>query len=286
MPNKPGKPLPPLRIAVLASGEGMTLQSLLDAVADGRLQGEIVAVVSNNADSGALLRARAAGIPGFHLSSATHADAASLDVALTNCLLAVSPDIVVTAGYMKRLGPQIMAAFRRRMINVHPSLLPKYGGAGMFDRHVHAAVLAAGEPECDYDSGPAIAQARVPVLAGDTVETLAERVKLRERELLIDVLAQYASTRQAPGNWRPFPHPKPGHEDTIAIAMFRCGGIAGSCWQRRVVPLGKPGRWAAGLRADRAGPGLAALCRSLSRRTVSPCPVAPTAPGVRHIIQP
>ena len=215
MPNKPGKPSPPLRIAVLASGEGMTLQALLDAIADGRLQGQVVAVVSNNADSGALRRARTAGVPGFHLSAATHADAAALDAALTNCLLAVSPDIVVTAGYMKRLGPQVMAAFRRRMINVHPSLLPKYGGAGMFDRHVHAAVLAAGEQESgatvhfvegDYDSGPAIAQARVPVLKGDTVETLAKRVKLRERELLINVLMQYASTRQL----TPFPPSKTG----------------------------------------------------------------------------
>ncbi|HWT54787.1 MAG TPA: formyltransferase family protein, partial [Rhodocyclaceae bacterium] len=118
-------------------------------------------------------------------------------------LLDARPDVVVTAGYMKRLGPQIMAAFRRRMLNVHPSLLPKYGGQGMYDRHVHAAVLAAGEAESgasvhfvegDYDSGPVIAQARVPVLAGDTVETLAARVKLRERELLVEVLQARALT--------------------------------------------------------------------------------------------
>ena len=197
--------MPPLRIAVLASGEGMTLQALLDAIAAGRLAGEIVAVVSNNADSGALRRARVAGLPAIHLSAATHADAAALDAALTACLQAAAPDVVVTAGYMKRLGPQVMAAFRRRMINVHPSLLPKYGGTGMYDRHVHAAVLAAGEVESgatvhfvegDYDSGPAIAQVRVRVLPGDTPETLAERVKLRERELLVDVLRQFASTRQ------------------------------------------------------------------------------------------
>ncbi|MDE2599277.1 MAG: phosphoribosylglycinamide formyltransferase [Rhodocyclaceae bacterium] len=210
MPNKPGKSSPPLRIAVLASGEGMTLQALLDAIAAGGLRGEIVAVVSNNADSGALRRARAAGVAGFHLSAAMHADAAALDAALTKCLRAVAPDIVVTAGYMKRLGPQVMATFRRRMINVHPSLLPKYGGAGMYDRHVHAAVLAAGETESgatvhfvegDYDSGPAIAQARVPVLPDDTVETLAERIKLRERQLLVEVLRQYADT----GQLTPFP---------------------------------------------------------------------------------
>lgn len=195
--------MPPLRIAVLASGEGLTLQALLDAIAAGRLHAEVVAVASNNADAGALRRAQQAGIATIHASAATHAEPAALDAALTAALLDARPDVVVTAGYMKRLGPQIMAAFRRRMLNVHPSLLPKYGGQGMYDRHVHAAVLAAGEAESgasvhfvegDYDSGPVIAQARVPVLAGDTVETLAARVKLRERELLVEVLQARALT--------------------------------------------------------------------------------------------
>lgn len=201
MPNKPLKPLPPLRIAVLASGEGQTLQAVLDAVAEGRLAAKIVLVVSNNAAAGALRRAREAGIAALHLSTALDSDAATLDCALTAALLAATPDVVVTAGYMKRLGPEVMAAFHRRMINVHPSLLPKYGGQGMYDRHVHAAVLAAGEQETgatvhfvegDYDSGPTIAQARVPVLAGDTTERLAARVKQRERELLVEVLRRRA----------------------------------------------------------------------------------------------
>lgn len=201
MPNKPLKSSPALRIAVLASGEGQTLQALLDAVAAGRLAAQIVLVVSNNATAGALRRAREAGIATLHLSAAQHADPAALDRALTAALLAAAPDVVVTAGYMKRLGPAVMAAFQRRMINVHPSLLPKYGGQGMYDRHVHDAVLAAGEQETgatvhfvegDYDSGPTIAQARVPVLAGDTAERLAARVKQRERELLVDVLRRRA----------------------------------------------------------------------------------------------
>lgn len=201
MPNKPQKPSPALRIAVLASGEGQTLQALLDAVAAGRLAALIVLVVSNNATAGALRRAHEAGIATLHLSTALHADPAALDRALTAALLAAAPDVVVTAGYMKRLGPEVMAAFQRRMINVHPSLLPKYGGQGMYDRHVHDAVLAAGEQETgatvhfvegDYDSGPTIAQASVPVLAGDTADSLAARVKQRERELLVDVLRRRA----------------------------------------------------------------------------------------------
>lgn len=201
MPNKPLKPLPPLRIAVLASGEGQTLQAVLDAVAEGRLAAEIVLVVSNNAAAGALRRARESGIATLHLSSTRHTDPAALDNALTAALLEAAPELVVTAGYMKRLGPKVMTAFHRRMINVHPSLLPKYGGQGMYDRYVHEAVLAAGEQESgatvhfvegDYDSGPPIARARVPVLAGDTVESLAARVKQRERGLLVDVLRRRA----------------------------------------------------------------------------------------------
>jgi len=201
MPNKPLKPLPPLRMGILASGEGQTLQALLDAIAAGRLMAEVVMVVSNNADAGALRRAQAAGIATLHLSAVTHPDAVALDAALTQTLQDAGAEIVVTTGYMKRLGPQVMAAFARRMINVHPSLLPKYGGQGMYDRHVHAAVLAANELESgcsvhyvegDYDTGPVIAQARVPVLIGDTVDSLAERVKQRERLLLVDVLQERA----------------------------------------------------------------------------------------------
>lgn len=201
MPNKSSKSSPALRIAVLASGEGLTLQALLDAIATGRLNAEIALVVSNNADAGALQRARQAGIATRHLSVTTHPLPAALDAALTAALQEAAPDVVVTAGYMKRLGPQVLEAFSRRMINVHPSLLPNYGGEGMYDRHVHAAVLAAGETESgasvhfvegDYDSGPVIAQVRVPVRADDTPEALAERVKQGERRLLVDVLQRRA----------------------------------------------------------------------------------------------
>lgn len=196
MPNKPHKPL---RIAVLASGEGHTLQALLDAMAADALCAEVACVISNNAAAGALTRARLAGIAAHHLSSLTHG--AELDVALTAALQAAAPDLVVLTGYMKRLGPRLLAAFSGLIINVHPSLLPKYGGQGMYDLHVHTAVLAAGEHESgatvhyvegDYDSGRIIAQARVPVLSDDTPATLAERVKQRERLLLIAVLQQRA----------------------------------------------------------------------------------------------
>lgn len=198
MLNNPRKPL---RISVLASGEGLTLQAMLDAIEAGRLPATIVLVISNNAAAGALRRAETAGIATLHLSIATHGDA--LDGVMAEALQGSGADIVVTAGYMRRLGPLTMAAFPRRMINVHPSLLPRFGGAGMYGDHVHAAVLAAGEQETgatvhfvegDYDSGPPIAQMRVPVMADDTITSLAERVKQHERELLVGVLRQYAET--------------------------------------------------------------------------------------------
>jgi len=110
-------------------------------------------------------------------------------------------DLVVLAGYMKKLGPRTLARFRGRIVNTHPALLPKFGGKGMYGIHVHRAVLAAGEAKTgasvhlvdeEYDTGRVVAQREVPVLAGDTPETLAERVQQHERALLIDVLTRVA----------------------------------------------------------------------------------------------
>lgn len=185
----------PLCIGVLASHEGSLLQAILDACADKRLCARVGVVISNNSDSGALRRAREAGVRTAHLSSATHADA--LDRAISDTLEQANVDLVVLVGYMKRLGPLTLARFANRMINTHPSLLPKYGGSGFFGRRVHDAVLANGDTESgatvhwvsgDYDSGPIIAQVRVPVAATETPESLEHKVKAVERQLLIDTL--------------------------------------------------------------------------------------------------
>lgn len=201
MTNTPANALQPLRMAVLASGEGMTLQALMAAIAAGELPATVVGVLSNRANAGALARARAAGISTALFSAAEWPDVSQRDLAMAAALQAWQPDVVVTAGYMQRLGPATLAAFHRRMINVHPSLLPAYGGQGMYGRRVHEAVVAAGEPESgasvhyvegDYDSGPLIAQVRVPVLPGDTAEALEARVKAAEQPLLVTVLRQRA----------------------------------------------------------------------------------------------
>jgi len=193
---------PKLRIAVLASGAGTTLQAVIDACENEDIDGTVVLVISNNSGSGAITRARRHTIRHMHLSSRTHPDPAALDRAIRDALKSRSPDVVLLAGYMKKLGPETLAAFAGRVINTHPSLLPKFGGQGMYGSRVHRAVLDAGEPftgvsvhlvDADYDTGPVLAQREVPVEPDDDADTLAGRVQDVERPFLIDVLQSIAS---------------------------------------------------------------------------------------------
>ena len=189
-----------LRIGVLASHEGTTLQSIMDGCAQGRIDGRVAVVISNNSGSGALRRAAAAGIETFHLSSVTHSSGDALDAAICGALQGA--DVIFLAGYMKRLGPRTLAAFPARILNTHPALLPKFGGQGMFGDRVFEAVLAGGESEsgasvhlvdAEYDTGVVLRQERVRVLAGDTVESLKARVQACEREAVVKTLAAIAS---------------------------------------------------------------------------------------------
>ncbi|HTH02188.1 MAG TPA: phosphoribosylglycinamide formyltransferase [Vicinamibacterales bacterium] len=191
-----------LRIGALASHEGTTLQAIIDACAQRRINGRVVAVISNNSGSGALRRAAAAGIETFHLSSITHPSGDSLDVAICDALQRARADVIFLAGYMKRLGPRTLSAFPARILNTHPALLPKFGGQGMFGDHVFEAVLAGGEPEsgasvhlvdAEYDTGAVVCQERVRVLPGDTVASLKARVQACEREAVVKTLAALAS---------------------------------------------------------------------------------------------
>jgi phosphoribosylglycinamide formyltransferase-1 len=190
-----------MNLAVLASHEGTTLQAVLDAVADGRLPARVVLVISNNRESGALRRAREAHVPWVHLSSTTHPDPERLDDAIVDALTDAGADMVLLAGYMKKLGPKVLGRYGGRIVNTHPALLPKFGGQGMYGNRVHAAVLAAGDTEtgvsihlvdAEYDTGRVLAQCRVPVLHGDSVDDLAARVQAREREFLVETLAELA----------------------------------------------------------------------------------------------
>jgi phosphoribosylglycinamide formyltransferase 1 len=191
-----------LRIGVLASHEGTTLQAILDACADARISAEVVTVISNNGGSGALRRARTAGVAAVHLSSKTHPEPSALDAAIIAALDAARVEVVMLAGYMKKLEPGLLERFRGRILNTHPALLPKFGGHGMYGMRVHEAVLRAGETEtgpsvhlvdAEYDTGPVLEQARVPVEPADTPETLAARVQEQERRLVVGVLGRIAT---------------------------------------------------------------------------------------------
>lgn len=190
-----------LRIAVLASGAGTTLQAVIDACDAGTLNGEVVVVISNNSASGARERAIRHGIPFVHLSGMTHPDPVSLDAAIRDALARYRPDVVLLAGYMKKLGPETLAHFAGRVINTHPSLLPRHGGQGMYGRRVHEAVVADGDRESgisvhlvddDYDTGEVLAQCKVEVLPGDDADSLGARVQSHERPFLIEVLQRIA----------------------------------------------------------------------------------------------
>jgi phosphoribosylglycinamide formyltransferase-1 len=190
-----------MNIGVLASHEGTTLQSVLDACDDGRIAGRVTVVVSNNSGSGALRRARQAGVAVAHLSSATHPDPHALDAAIRDALAAASVDLVLLAGYMKTLGPATIEAFKGRILNTHPALLPKFGGQGMYGDRVFEAVIAAGETESGVsihlvdggiDTGRVVRQCKVPVFPGDSSETLKTRIRFRERDFVVETLADIA----------------------------------------------------------------------------------------------
>jgi phosphoribosylglycinamide formyltransferase-1 len=188
-------------IGILASHEGTTCQAVLDACKADLLPASIGIVISNNRDSGALRRAQAAGVQIAHLSGQTHPNPESLDAAICLSLQVHKIDVVLLAGYMKKLGPRTLGAFRNRILNTHPALLPKYGGKGMYGLRVHQAVLDACDSvtgvsihlvDEEYDKGSIIAQCSIPVLSGDTPETLATRVQQHERRLVVEVLTGIA----------------------------------------------------------------------------------------------
>jgi len=175
----------PLRVLVLISGSGSNLQALIDAQAGAPYR--IVAVVSNVAEAFGLERARHAGIPAEVLSHRAFGDRAAYDQALARLVDRYEPGLVVLAGFMRILTPGFVGRYAGRMMNIHPSLLPKYRGL-----HTHQRALDAGETEHgasvhfvtdELDGGPLIIQARVPVLAGDDAETLAARVLTREHRI-------------------------------------------------------------------------------------------------------
>lgn len=193
-----------LAIGVLASHGGSNMQAIIDRIEAGGLDARVVLLISNNSASGAIERARRHGLPWCHLSSATHPDPDALDRATRDALSAAQAELVVLAGYMKRIGPRTLAAFAGRILNIHPALLPRHGGVGLYGLRPHEAVLAAGDTEsgatvhvvdAQYDHGPILRQRKVPVLPGDTPEVLQQRVLKEEHRIYAEVIADIVAGR-------------------------------------------------------------------------------------------
>ncbi|MBI4536080.1 MAG: phosphoribosylglycinamide formyltransferase [Ignavibacteriae bacterium] len=191
-----------LDIAVFGSGRGSNFQAILDAIQQGRIPGaRICLVVSNNARAGILEIARSSGVPAEHLSEKAFASETAFVDYLLATLRKHSANFIVLAGYMKRLHQRIIEAYRNRIINIHPALLPRYGGQGMYGMHVHEAVIAARERfsgatvhvvDEQYDHGRIILQRRIPVSPDDSSESLAAKVLKIEHELYPEAIRMFA----------------------------------------------------------------------------------------------
>ncbi|GAA5439664.1 phosphoribosylglycinamide formyltransferase [Deinococcus caeni] len=183
-----------MNLGFLASHGGSAARHLVEACRAGDLDATPVALVSNNSRSPALAWARDAGLTIAHLSSAKYPDPDDLDAAILDVLVGAGADTLVLSGYMREIGPRVLNHFAGRLVNIHPSLLPRHGGRGMYGDRVHEAVLASGDPEsgatvhlvtAGIDEGPILAQARVPVLPGDDLASLKARVQATEGELML-----------------------------------------------------------------------------------------------------
>lgn len=191
-----------MNLGFLASHRGSNMQAVVAACRAGRLDANPVVLISNNRKAECLVRAHEQQVPTVVMNAITHPDPEALDSAMLDALQRHGCDLIVLAGFMKRIGPRVLAAYRNRIINIHPSLLPKHGGQGMYGRAVHAAVLAAGDAvtgvtvhlvNAEYDEGRILAQCELPVEKGDTVETLSARVLDCEHRFLVETLHAIAA---------------------------------------------------------------------------------------------
>jgi phosphoribosylglycinamide formyltransferase 1 len=187
-----------LRIAVLVSGGGSNLQAILDAIDSGKLDSvRVELVISSNREAYALKRAESRGIPTMVIDAHDWPGPRERDDKLLEVLNELNPDLIVLAGYMKILPESIVGRFPRKIINIHPSLIPQFCGEGFYGMRVHRAVLEAGETtsgatvhyvDDGVDTGEILLQQQVPVLKGDTPESLAARVLETEHRILPEVI--------------------------------------------------------------------------------------------------
>lgn len=188
-----------IRLVILISGRGSNLQAILEQAASGVLAVEIAAVISNRPGVLGLERARQAKVPALTLDHKDYSDRRAFETALMTLIDGYQPDLVILAGFMRILTPQFTEHYRGCLLNIHPSLLPKFRGL-----HTHERAIAAGETEhgasihfvtAELDGGPVIVQAHVPVHSGDDADTLAARVLEQEHRLYPQAIRWFAESR-------------------------------------------------------------------------------------------
>jgi len=189
------------RLGVLISGRGSNLQSIIDAIAEGRLEATIALVLSNRADAQGLERARRAGAETLVCDHKSHASRADYDRALVTALKAHDVGLVCLAGFMRLLGPELVAAFPDAILNIHPSLLPAFPGLDAQRQAWEHGVKVSGATvhfvTAQLDAGPIVAQASVPVLDDDTADSLAARILVEEHRLYPAAIARVLA-----GGWK------------------------------------------------------------------------------------
>jgi phosphoribosylglycinamide formyltransferase-1 len=190
----------PLKLGFLASGNGSSAETMVDAIAGGALAAEARLLVSNKKTAPALQWAQARGVPALTIPTIGDPDAA--DRALADAMTDHGVEVIVLSGYLRHLGPVTLGRYANRILNIHPGPLPRFGGEGMYGARVHQAVLDAGLAESaivihlvdeEYDRGPELARRGVPVSATDTAQTLEDRVKALEPAFFLETLQRIAA---------------------------------------------------------------------------------------------
>jgi phosphoribosylglycinamide formyltransferase-1 len=187
------------RLAVFASGSGSNFQAIIEAISIGTIPATCVGLITDREGIAAIDKAYLAGIPVHVVRRRDYQDYDNYSLALTATVQSLDPDLIVLAGYLSKIPAMVVEHWRGKIINMHPALLPKFGGKGYYGIYVHTAVLEAGESESGctvhyvdevYDNGSIIAQRKVPVLQDDTPDTLQQRVLKEEHKLLPEVIGK------------------------------------------------------------------------------------------------
>lgn len=186
-----------MNIAFMASYNGSSAKAITDACLEGEIVAAPTLMICNNSDANALVWAEERGLKTFIANKATHADMAARDQAIAQKLRDNKIQLLILSGYMTLVGPETLNAVKGRALNIHPALLPKHGGKGMFGRHVHEAVKAAGDEQTgvtihlvneEYDDGHIVAQKVIPLSPDDSVDDIESKVRAVEPELYIDTV--------------------------------------------------------------------------------------------------